>query len=437
MKRIYRVFSLILFLSLITVPLLASEEPQPKGSDRKVIEITYEGVINPVAAEYMTKSIAVANKENAEALVIKLDTPGGLDTSMRSIIKAMIASDVPVAVYVAPSGARAASAGAFITIAAHVAAMAPQTNIGAAHPVEMGGGKMDKVMSEKVTNDSVAYIKSLALKRGRNVKWAEDAVRKSISSTEGEALKLHVIDLIAVDTNQLLQKMDGKKVETMAGIVQLKTSGAPVEERKMGFRLKLLSLISEPNVAYILMLLGFYGLFFELTSPGSIFPGVMGAICLVLAFYAFQTLPVNYAGVILIVIAIILFLLEIKITSHGALTIGGIISLLIGSLMLFDTSMPFFRLSLSFVVPMVLVTTFFFVLTIRLAIKAMKKRPITGSEGLSGEEGMASTDINPEGGMARLHGEVWSVFSDEPIAKGEKITVLSREGLRLKVKRKI
>jgi len=434
MKLTYRAPCLIFLLSLIVAPIVApvsAEEPPA----RKVMVLSYEGVINPVAAEFMGKGIAQANRENARALIIRLDTPGGLDTSMRSIIKAMIASEVPVAVYVSPSGARAASAGAFITVAAHVAAMAPQTNIGAAHPVGLGE-KMDKVMSEKATNDAVAYIKSLAEKRGRNAKWAEDAVRKSISSTETEALKLGVIDYVADDLADLLLAMDGKKVETAAGKVLLKTKGAPLDEKKMSLRLKLLSLISEPNVAYILMLLGFYGLFFELTNPGAIFPGVVGAICLVLAFYAFQTLPVNYAGLILIILAIVLFILEVKITSHGALTIGGIISMLIGSLMLFDTSFPFLRLSLSFVIPAVLVTTLFFVLTIGLAVKALRAKPITGSEGLAGEEGLASTDIGPGGGMALLHGEVWSVYSEEPVAKGEKLTVLSREGLKLKVKKK-
>jgi len=435
MKPTHRAVCLICLLSLIGVPLLApalSEEPK---TEKKVIVITYEGVINPVAAEYMGKGIAQANSENARALIIRLDTPGGLDTSMRSIIKNMVSSEVPIIVYVSPSGARAASAGAFITVAAHVAAMAPQTNIGAAHPVGLGE-KMDKVMSEKATNDAVAYIKSLAERRGRNARWAEDAVRKSISSTETEALRLGVIEYVAADLNELLRKVDGKKVETVAGKMELNTKGAPVEEREMSWRLKLLALIGEPNVAYILMLLGFYGLFFELTNPGAIFPGVVGAICLVLAFYAFQTLPVNYAGLILIVLAIVLFILEVKITSHGALTIGGIISMLIGSLMLFDTSFPFLKLSLSFVIPAVLVTTLFFVLTIGLALKAMRAKPITGTEGLMGEVGAASTDVGPEGGMALLHGEVWSVYSDEPINKGGKVQVLSRDGLKLKVKKK-
>lgn len=424
---------LLLFLFPPAGKAAQSDKKMPVGG--KITVISYEGVINPVAAEFISKSITKANDEQAHALVIRLDTPGGLDTSMRKIIKSMISSNVPVVVYVSPSGARAASAGVFITMAAHVAAMAPQTNIGAAHPVAMNG-KMDKTMSEKATNDAVAYIKSISTKRGRNAKWAEDAVRKSVSITEREALDLKVIDIVANDLTELLQKMNRMRVETSSGKLIINTEGAKTDQREMSFRLKVLALISEPNVAYILMLLGFYGLFFEFTSPGAVFPGVMGAICLILAFYSFQTLPVNYAGLLLIILAIILFVLEIKITSHGVLTIGGIISMLIGSLMLFDTPFPFLRLSLSFVIPAVLVTALFFAFTIGLAVKALRARPVTGSEGLRGEEGVTSTDVTNEGGMALLHGEVWSVYSDAFIPKGKKIVVESRDGLKLKVKKK-
>ncbi|NIQ95187.1 MAG: nodulation protein NfeD, partial [Desulfuromonadales bacterium] len=254
-------------------------------------------------------------------MVIELDTPGGLMDSMREIIKAMIGSDVPVVVYVSPGGARAASAGAFITIAAHVAAMAPQTNIGAAHPVAGGGQEMDETMTEKVTNDAVAYIRSLAEKRGRNADWAEDAVRKSISSTEQEALEQNVIDLVSPNLETLLQDIDGRTVETSIGEQTLQTAGASVERREMGLRHRILDVISNPNVAYILMMLGMLGLFFELSNPGSIFPGVIGG-CIILAFYAFQTLPVNYAGLLLILLGIILFILEINVTSFGMLAVG-------------------------------------------------------------------------------------------------------------------
>ncbi len=405
------------------------------GDHREVIVITVEGVINPVSAEYITKSIRKAVKNNAEALIIELDTPGGLDTSMRNIVKEIIASEVPVIVYVAPSGARAASAGAFITLAAHIAAMAPGTNIGAAHPVALGEG-MDKTMAEKVTNDAAAYIKSIAEKRGRNVRWAEDAVRKSISATETEALKNHVIDLIARDVNSILNEIDGRKVQTVLGERIMRTRDVSVNREEMSLRLKILRLISDPNVAYILMLLGFYGLFFELTNPGAIFPGVIGGICLILAFYAFQTLPVNYAGLLLIILAIILFILEVKVVSHGVLTIGGIISMVIGSLMLFESPGPFIKLSIYLILPAAVATALFFTLTISLALKAYRRKPVTGTEGLLGEEGIARTDITSDGGTALVHGEIWQAFSDERIEKGEKIIVDEVKGLSIKVRKK-
>ncbi len=395
--------------------------------------ITVQGVINPVSSEYIEKSIEKANEQGMEALVIELDTPGGLDTSMRSIIKVINGSEVPVVVYVAPSGARAASAGVFITMAAHIAAMAPGTNIGAAHPVGIGG-KMDKTMVEKVTNDAVAYIKSIAERRGRNVKWAEDAVRNSVSITAREALKLGVIDLVSKDIGDLLDRIDGMKVKTPAGEKVLHTRGASVVRKQMGLRLKILALISNPNIAYILMLLGFYGLFFEFTNPGSIFPGVVGGICLILAFYAFQTLPVNYAGLLLIVLAVILFVLEIKITSGGVLTIGGIISMIIGSIMLFESPDPFIKLSIYLIVPAVFATAFFFSVTVGLVVKAWKRKPVTGVEGLVGLEGVAHTDIFDDG-MALMHGEYWRAYSDEPVKKGEKVIVESVSGLRIKVRR--
>jgi membrane-bound serine protease (ClpP class) len=420
---------LLVFLTLLFPSFINSEEPK-----RDVMVATLDGVINPVAAEYIAKSINTANDKKVEALIIELDTPGGLDTSMRKIVKDIIRSEVPVVVYVSPSGSRAASAGVFITLAAHIAAMAPGTNIGAAHPVGIGE-KMDKAMAEKAVNDAAAYIKSLAATNGRNAKWAEDAVRKSISATEEEALKEGVIDLVSKDLNTLLLDIDGRKVRTVMGERVLKTANANVIREEMGLRQRILNLISDPNVAYILMLLGFYGLFFELTNPGAIFPGVMGGICLILAFYAFQTLPVNYAGLLLIILAIILFILEVKIVSHGVLMIGGIISMVIGSLMLFESPAPFMKLSLSVILPAVFVTALFFTLTLHLAFKAYKRKPVTGSEGLIGVEGVASTDITRDGGMVLLHGERWASFSDEPISKGEKVKVEAVSGLKVKVKK--
>lgn len=420
---------LLIFLILLYSPSVPSEE-----SKRDVMVITINGVINPVASEYIGKSINRANKKKVEALIIELDTPGGLDASMRNIVKDIIGSEVPVIVFVSPSGSRAASAGVFITLAAHIAAMAPGTNIGAAHPVGIGE-KMDKVMAEKATNDAAAYIKSLAERNGRNAKWAEDAVRKSISATEEEALKERVIDLVSKDLNTLLSVIDGRKIKTTIGERVLRTKNVAVVREEMGFRYKILNLISDPNIAYMLMLLGFYGLFFELTNPGSIFPGVLGGICLILAFYAFQTLPVNYAGFLLIILAIILFILEVKIVSHGVLTIGGVIAMIIGSLMLFESQGPFMKLSLYVILPAVVITTLFFTFLIGLAVKAHRRKPVTGPEGLIGMEGTADTDITKDGGMVLLHGERWAAYSDEPVSRGEKIIVEAVSDLRVKVKK--
>jgi len=423
MLRIITLLSLFIFL---TPPFIHT-------SSADIIAIKTEGVVNPVMAEYILKNIDEAEKERAEALVIELDTPGGLDTSMRSIVKRITASEVPVIVYVSPGGARAASAGVFITLAAHIAAMAPGTNMGAAHPVGVGD-KMDKTMSEKATNDAAAYIRSIAEKRRRNSEWAEKAVRESVSITETEALKLKVIDIVAPDLKTLLEEVDKKEVETSSGKHVLNTKDIKVVHKEMGVRHKILDFISDPNVAYLLMLLGFYGIFFEMTNPGAIFPGVFGAIALILAFYSFQTLPVNYAGLLLIVLAIIMFILEIKITSFGVLTLGGIISMLIGSLMLFESPFPFFKLSLKVILPGVILTALFFFLTIRLALKAYRQKPSTGAEGLVGLEGRAKTDIHKEG-MVFVHGELWKAWSDEPIKSGEKVVVEKMEHLKLKVRK--
>lgn len=429
---IKKIISSLFILSSVII-LLSSSFSQESG--RQVLVITVNNVINPVASEFITKSIKKANSMGAEAIVIQLDTPGGLDTSMRSIVKDIIASQVPVIVFVSPSGARAASAGVFITLAAHVAAMAPGTNIGAAHPVNVGG-KMDKTMAEKATNDAVAYVKSLAERTGRNADWAEDSVRKSVSATESEALDKKVIDIVSKDLKTLLRDIDGRSVSTVLGEKKLSTADASLVTEEMGVRYRILNFISDPSVAYMLMLLGFYGLFFELTNPGSIFPGVTGAIFLILAFYSFQTLPVNYAGIILIILAIILFILEIKVTSYGMLTIGGIITMTIGSLMLFDSPAPFYRLSLSFILPIVILTALFFMITFRLAYKAFRRKPVTGSEGLVGLEGKATTDITKDSGQALIHGEIWSVHSDEPIHTGDDIIAISVKGLKLKVRKK-
>ncbi|MCX8030931.1 MAG: nodulation protein NfeD [Thermodesulfovibrionales bacterium] len=406
----------------------------PPLNKKEAIIITLDGVINPVAAEYVAKSIKKATEKKAELLIIQLDTPGGLDTSMRNIVKDINNSQIPIVVYVSPSGARAASAGVFITMAAHIAAMSPGTNIGAAHPVAIGE-KMDKALAEKALNDAVAYIKSIAEQHGRNAKWAEDAVRKSISATEVEALKNNVIDLIANNIDDLLTKIHGKKVKVFYQERLIDTSNLTLVHDEMGLRSKILNFISDPNVAYLLMLIGFYGIFFELTNPGSIFPGVLGGICLVLAFYSFQTLPVNYAGLLLILIGIVLFILEVKVVSYGMLTIGGIVSVVLGSLMLYDSPFPFMKLSLSIIIPAAIITALFFIITFKLAYKAYKSKPVTGQEGLVGLEGVAKTDISSEGGMVFIHGEYWSAYADSFINKDEKVVVEEVKGLKLKVRK--
>jgi membrane-bound serine protease (ClpP class) len=410
----------------------AAAAPAESGAGGKALVITVDGVISPVSAEFIIKSIEKASAMKAEVLIVRLDTPGGLETSMKSIIKEIMGSSVPVVVYVSPSGARAASAGVFITMAAHVAAMAPGTNIGAAHPVAVGE-TMDKVMSEKAENDAAAYIKSIAAQTGRNPEWAENAVRKSVSITENDALKIKVIDFIARDMDELLKAIDGRKVKTSVSERTLHTANVAVVADEMGMRLKILDIIGDPNVAYILMLIGFYGLLFELMSPGSILPGVVGAIALVLAFYALQKLPVNYAGLLLIIIGMILFLLEIKVTSYGLLTIGGIVSLTFGSIMLFDSPLPFFRVSLTVILPVVIFTAVLFVVAVRMVYKAQRKRPVTGSEGLKGMQGTTISETGSSGGSVKVHGEIWSAWADETIAAGEQIVVEAVNGLRLKV----
>ncbi|MCX8027749.1 MAG: nodulation protein NfeD [Thermodesulfovibrionales bacterium] len=422
---------ILIILIIISISVVSSADDS-KGRIVYVVKIS--GTINPSASEFVTASLKKANDLKAEVVIIELDTPGGLDTSMRQIVKDIVSSPIPVVVYVSPSGARAASAGAFITIAAHIAVMAPGTNIGAAHPVAVGE-KMDKTVAEKAENDAAAYIRSLAESHNRNADWAEKAVRQSASITETEALRLKVIDLISEDINTLLKAIDGKEVKTAVGQKKINTAGATIVRNEMGVRHKILDFISDPNVAYMLMLIGFYGIFFELTNPGSIFPGVIGAICLILAFYSFQTLPVNYAGLLLILVGIILFLLEIKVVSYGLLTVGGIASIILGSLMLFDSPDPLMRVSLSIIIPFAIVSALFFILTFRLAYKAYKRTPVTGMESMIGADGIAKTNINDKDGLVLVQGEIWSARSDEAIQEGSNVTVIGSKGMVLKVKK--
>ncbi|MFQ5825533.1 MAG: nodulation protein NfeD, partial [bacterium] len=348
-------------------------------------------------------------------------------------------SRIPIIVYVSPPGSRAASAGVFITYAAHVAAMAPSTNIGAAHPVTIGGGAdTSSVMTDKITNDAVAQMKALAEKSGRNVEWAEKAVRESVSITEKEALEINVINFISPSVDSLLIQLDGMQVEVFSGKYTLKTKNARIKYLEMNWRYKILDKISNPNVAYILLMLGIYGIFFELSNPGAIFPGVVGVIFLILAFFALQTLPVNYAGLLLIIFAIVLFILEVKITSYGLLTIGGIISMLLGSLMLIEQPPenfePILSISLELIITVVAFTAAFFIFAIGMAVKTHRTKVTTGIEGIVGEKGFAQTKISPEGNVD-VHGEIWKAFSDNTIKKGEKIRVVAVERLRLKVEK--
>lgn len=400
--------------------------------------ITLQQTIDPMAAEFFESRLNRAQKENGGVFVLEMDTPGGLDASMRKMIKAIMSSSVPVVVYVSPSGSRAASAGVFLTIAAHVAAMAPGTNIGAAHPVAVGaGGEMDTIMAEKVTNDAVAYIRSIAEKRGRNADWAEQAVRKSVSLAAAEALEENVIDFMADDRTALLDSLDGRMVKTEFREGRLVTKGAQVLEMEMGFREKVLSIISNPNVAYVLFLLGLMGLFFELSNPGSLLPGILGSICIILAFFAFQTLPVNAAGILLILLSIVLFILEIKVTSYGALSIGGVVSLVLGSLMLFRSPVPALRVSLEVLIPTVVFTAAFFLFAIGMGLRAQRKRKVSGMEGLIGEIGVARTEIPSVGGSRTgkvfVHGEIWNAVAREPIPKDARVRVAAADGLRLRV----
>jgi len=426
MKRFRFLPLLILSFTLVT--------PAGWASLDEVYVARVEGIIAPSLAEFFVSAIRKAEDGGAHAIIFELDTPGGLDTSMRIIIKEILRSPAPVIIYVSPSGARAASAGAFITIAAHVAAMAPGTNIGAAHPVQMGGGEADEEMTRKIENDAAAYIRGLAERRGRNATWAEDAVRKSVSATATEALRLKVIDVVAENRADLLAKIDGRTVETGAGKITLKTKTAKIVEVEMGLRDKVLSVISNPTIAYILLILGMAGLYFELSTPGAILPGVLGGICLILAFYAFQTLPINYAGLLLIILGVILFIAEVMVVSHGILTIGGMTAMILGSLMLIDSPAPFLQISLSAILGVTAATTAFFVFAIGAVFRAHRRQPATGREGLVGQAGVARTRLNPDG-LIFIRGEIWNATCAEGAEPGEQVQVTSVAGLKLKVKK--
>jgi membrane-bound serine protease (ClpP class) len=417
------------------VVLLAAAPAKDDAPGRPQVDVlTLEGAIQPISASAVIQAIEGAERSHREALVIRLDTPGGLDTAMRDIIKRILIAEVPVVVYVAPPGARAASAGTFIALAAHVAAMSPGTSIGAATPVNVGGGDVQKDLGRKIKNDAVSYIRSLAAQRGRNADWAEKAVREGGSLPETEALKLHVIDLVARDVDQLLNDMDGRKV-TVAGIARtLHTKGARSHAVELSWRQRLLSRIADPNIAYILFILGFYGILFELSNPGAILPGIVGGICLLLAFLAFQALPVNLTGLFLILFAMVLFAVDVKVQSHGMLSAGGVAALLLGSLILLSGNGGVMRVSLGVILTMVGATVVFFAFVLGAAVRAHRKKPVTGMEGLVGERGVAVSDVAPLGQIF-VHGEYWAAEAGERIEQGATVIVDRVEGMRLRVRR--
>jgi membrane-bound serine protease (ClpP class) len=417
------------------VAIVPGAPPPALAAPAPVAVMEMEGAITPVAVRLVATAVERAQSERAQALILQLDTPGGLERSMRSIVQTILNSEVPVIVYVAPTGARAASAGVFITMAAHIAAMAPATNIGAAHPVAVGGGAPDKEMIKKIENDAAAFARTIAVERGRNAEWAEKAVRSSVSVTEREAVKLKIVDLIAENIPDLLAKVDGRTVKTAKGTVTLQTKDAPVKKIEIRFRDRFLALITDPNVAYILMMVGMLGIFFELSNPGSILPGVLGGISLILAFFAFQSLPINWAGLLLILFGVILLIAEIKVVSHGILTIGGVVAMLLGSMMLYDAPEAGSALRISWwvIVPAVGSTAGLVVFALSYGMRALYRTPTTGATGMVGQTAVARTPLAPEGQVA-VQGELWrAVAQDGPIAAGDPVTIVGVDGLTLTV----
>ncbi|MFA6468871.1 MAG: nodulation protein NfeD [Bacteroidota bacterium] len=417
-----------LILTFLLFGLLAAEQP--------IHILTINGSINPTTYDYLKHGIEHAHARNAQAVIIEMNTPGGLLQSTRDIVSEFLNSPIPVIVFVSPKGSRAASAGVFITMAAHIAVMAPGTNIGAAHPVTTQG-EMDSVMSGKVTNDAAAFIRTISEKRNRNIEWAEDAVRNSVSITETEALKENVIDFIASNRIALLDSLNGRSVIIEKDTIVLVTKDSIIEEHAMNWQYEILNLLSDPNISYILFLIGIYGLFFELYNPGSVFPGVAGAIAIILALYSMQTLPINYAGLALIIVGIVLFILEIKIASYGLLSIGGVIALFFGSIMLYQTDEPLeiVKVSLGVIIPLVIMTALFFFFVIGAGLRAQKRKVDTGEQGMIGAEGITFSALNPTG-QVRIQGELWNAESIEgTINKDTKVAVTEIRGLSLKVKK--
>ncbi len=413
--------------SLCAFWLLTAAPVQGASGEIRVIEVAAS--IGPGVAEFIKKSIAEAEDDQAACIIIRLDTPGGLASAMREIEMAMLASRVPVVVYVSPSGARAASAGVMITLAADIAAMAPGTNIGAAHPVGAGGREIEEKMSEKVVNDMVAHARSVAESKGRNAEWVEKAIRESVAVTETEALEQNIIDLVAKDMDDLIAQIDGRQIADK-GTLNLKDAPRRVVEEDL--RTKILKAISDPNVAFLLFLLGAAGLYFEFSNPGALFPVIIGGICLVLAIFAFQVLPVNYVGILLMVLAIVFFLLEIKVTSYGMLSLAGVVSLFLGAIMLYEGDDPAVRISWGVLIPTVGLVSAFFVAIAGLAVRSQVSSTRTGQRGLVGKIGVVKQALDPEGKVF-VHGELWKATAGVPIGDGHKVRITGVDGLTLTV----
>lgn len=404
-----------------------------------ILGVRVADAINPVQADFVAAQLARANAGNARAFLLELDTPGGLDTAMRRIIQQILGSRIPVIVYIYPSGARAASAGALILLAADFAVMAPGTNAGAAHPVSLGGGGggekgKESTMMEKVVQDAAAYARSIARQRGRNEQWAEKIVRESVSTPAREAVEMKVADLVAEDEQELLRELDGRTYLRKGEKTVFDTGGARIVFAEMTLRQKILNVVSNPNVAYMLLMLGILGIFFEISQPGVILPGAIGAIALLLAFFGLQTLPVNFAGVLLILLAIVLFILEIKVVSYGMLTVGGLVAMTLGSLMLIDSGdSPYFQISRVIIASTVAVTAAFVSLVVFFVARTQRTRAVSGAEGMVGERGTAVTDIDGEGKVF-VHGEYWDAWSREPIPRGKTVEVVRLENLKIEVR---